>query len=95
MPIYEYGCKSCGHTFEVSQGMMDDPLRICPQCGKEIRRLINSGMGLIFKGSGFYVTDNSKTGAAKSPKADPKPAESACASCPAADSGACAQAVNS
>jgi putative FmdB family regulatory protein len=95
MPIYEYGCKHCGHTFEVSQSMKDDPLRICPQCGKEIRRLINSGMGLIFKGSGFYVTDNSKTAAKNSPKADPKPAEGACASCPAAESGSCAQAVNS
>jgi putative FmdB family regulatory protein len=95
MPIYEYGCKHCGHTFEVSQSMKDDPLRICPQCGKEIRRLINSGMGLIFKGSGFYATDNSKTNAKNDPKADPKPAESACSSCPAAESGACAQAVNS
>jgi putative FmdB family regulatory protein len=95
MPIYEYGCKSCGHTFEVSQGMKDDPLKICPQCGKEIRRLITSGMGLIFKGSGFYVTDNSKKSAGDSPKADPKPAESACASCPAAESGVCAQAANS
>jgi putative FmdB family regulatory protein len=95
MPIYEYGCKHCGHTFEVSQSMKDDPLRICPQCGKEIRRLINSGMGLIFKGSGFYVTDNSKTGGKSNPKADPKPAEAACASCPAAESGTCAQAANS
>jgi predicted nucleic acid-binding Zn ribbon protein len=73
--------------------MKDDPLRICPRCGKEIRRLITSGMGLIFKGSGFYVTDNAKAGA--KPKADPKPAESACAGCPASESGACAQAVNS
>ena len=95
MPMYEYGCKHCGHTFEVSQGMKEDPLRICPQCGKEIRRLISSGMGLIFKGSGFYATDNSKTKGKDAPKADPKPAESACASCPAAESGTCAQAVNS
>jgi putative FmdB family regulatory protein len=95
MPVYEYGCKHCGHTFEVSQSMKEDPLRICPQCGKEIRRLINGGMGLIFKGSGFYVTDNSKTGGKESPKAAPKPAESACSSCPAAESGNCAQAVNS
>jgi putative FmdB family regulatory protein len=94
MPVYEYGCKHCGHTFEVTQSMKDDPLRICPQCGKEIRRLISSGMGLIFKGSGFYATDNSKTGG-KSPDSDSKVAEAACASCPAAESGACAQAVNS
>jgi hypothetical protein len=44
--------------------MKDDPLKICPQCGREIRRLINGGSGIIFKGSGFYVTDKAK-GAAK------------------------------
>ena len=60
MPTYEYECKSCGHNFEAFQSMSDDPLKDCPQCGKEIRRLINGGTGVIFKGSGFYVTDKSK-----------------------------------
>ncbi|MDR1587031.1 MAG: zinc ribbon domain-containing protein [Treponema sp.] len=63
MPTYEYECKSCGHTFEVFQAMSDDPLRNCPKCGKEIRRLINGGTGVIFKGSGFYVTDKGKAAA--------------------------------
>ncbi|MDR0554838.1 MAG: zinc ribbon domain-containing protein [Treponema sp.] len=57
MPTYEYECKSCGHVFEVFQNMSDDPLKNCPQCGKDIRRLIHGGTGIIFKGSGFYVTD--------------------------------------
>jgi predicted nucleic acid-binding Zn ribbon protein len=64
--------------------MNDDPLRSCPQCGKEIRRVINGGSGIIFKGSGFYVTDNSKkSGDGKSApsKTAPKAAEPACAGC--------------
>jgi putative FmdB family regulatory protein len=57
MPTYEYECKKCGHTFEAFQSMSDDPLKVCPECGKEVRRIINGGSGVIFKGSGFYVTD--------------------------------------
>jgi putative FmdB family regulatory protein len=78
MPIYEYECRSCGSSFEITQSMKDDPLRICPTCGKEIRRVINGGGGVIFKGSGFYVTDNSKKsadGSDPSPKTPAKPAE--------------------
>jgi putative FmdB family regulatory protein len=58
MPTYEYECKTCTHTFEAVQSMSDDALKDCPECGKEIRRIIGGGMGIIFKGSGFYVTDN-------------------------------------
>ena len=94
MPTYEYECKSCGHSFEAFQSMSDAPLRDCPQCGKEVRRLINGGTGVIFKGSGFYVTDK-KAGASKDSKKsgdkkpdDKKPVgekpDSACASCAAA-----------
>jgi putative FmdB family regulatory protein len=57
MPTYEYECKDCGHTFEAFQSMSDEPIKICPECGKDVRRLINGGSGIIFKGSGFYVTD--------------------------------------
>jgi putative FmdB family regulatory protein len=60
MPTYEYECTSCSHTFEAFQSMKDPPLEDCPQCGKNVRRLINGGTGIIFKGSGFYVTDKSK-----------------------------------
>ena len=57
MPTYEYECKKCHHHFEVFQAMSDEPLKKCPKCGKELRRLIFGGAGVIFKGSGFYVTD--------------------------------------
>jgi putative FmdB family regulatory protein len=62
MPTYEYECKSCGHTFEAFQAMSDEPLKSCPECGRDIRRLIFGGTGVIFKGSGFYVTDKGKAG---------------------------------
>ena len=58
MPIYEYECANCGHEMEELQTMSELPLSKCPNCGKdELRRLIGSGGGLIFKGSGFYQTD--------------------------------------
>ena len=77
MPTYEYLCDKCGQEFEKFQSMSDKPLTICPKelCdlktwGKgKVRKLISSGAGLIFKGSGFYITDyrseNYKTGAKK------------------------------
>ena len=60
MPTYEYECKGCGYSFEVFQAMSDEPLKTCARCGKEVRRLIFGGAGVIFKGSGFYVTDKGK-----------------------------------
>jgi putative FmdB family regulatory protein len=60
MPTYEYECTKCGHTFEVFQSIMDKPLSRCPECKSAVRRVINGGLGVIFKGSGFYSTDNKK-----------------------------------
>ena len=80
MPTYEYECKNCGYSFEVFQSMSDDPLKICTKCGKEVRRLIFGGAGVIFKGSGFYVTDKAagKTESkAKKPPTAPESAGSA------------------
>jgi putative FmdB family regulatory protein len=57
MPTYEYECLQCKHRFEEFQNITDKPLVKCPKCGGKIRRLISGGAGLIFKGSGFYVTD--------------------------------------
>ena len=58
MPTYEYKCKKCGHRFEKFQSIMAGPIRKCPECGKNaVERLISAGGGLIFKGSGFYITD--------------------------------------
>ena len=63
MPTYDYQCDSCGHVFETFQSMSDDPLRQCPECSENaLRRLISGGSGVIFKGSGFYVTDSRKSG---------------------------------
>jgi putative FmdB family regulatory protein len=65
MPTYEYSCEKCGKTFETFQSMRDEPLRECPKAlcrqkkwghGK-VKRLLGTGAGLIFKGSGFYITD--------------------------------------
>ncbi|MCC5788955.1 MAG: zinc ribbon domain-containing protein [Opitutales bacterium] len=61
MPTYDYICDSCGHDLEVFQSMKDDPLKDCPSCGQPaLRRRIGAGAGLIFKGSGFYITDYKK-----------------------------------
>lgn len=57
MPTYEYECKECEHKFEVFQSMKGDPIKECPECKGEVRRLFGTGGGIIFKGSGFYATD--------------------------------------
>lgn len=57
MPTYEYECPGCGHSFERFQGINEDPIRECPECGGAVRRLISKGGGLVFRGPGFYATD--------------------------------------
>ena len=58
MPTYEYACPKCGHEFEHFQSMRDAPLTKCPKCKKAgVKRLVGGGAGLIFKGTGFYITD--------------------------------------
>ena len=81
MPTYEYECPKCGHLFERFQQMVDDPVKKCPQkgCNGKVRRLISSGSGLIFKGSGFHATDYKK----------PSGGEPAAPACPAAKSESC------
>ena len=59
MPIYEYQCEDCTDRFEIKQSMKDDPLTTCPRCGKRVQRLISSP-AIMFKGSGWYVTDYSE-----------------------------------
>jgi putative FmdB family regulatory protein len=98
MPTYEYECKSCSHVFDVFQSITEAPVKICPKCGKDVRRVINGGMGVIFKGSGFYVTDKNK-GASASSKSSSRSTETSksesapCPGCAAAAS--CPKAVNS
>ena len=57
MPTYQYECQACGKHFEAFQKMSDDPLSQCPDCAGPVSRLIGTGAGVIFKGSGFYATD--------------------------------------
>ncbi len=57
MPTYDYLCEQCGKQFEVFQSMKDAKLETCEDCGGKVRRLLGTGAGLIFKGSGFYQTD--------------------------------------
>lgn len=85
MPTYEYACPKCGHQFEQFQSMRDEPLKKCPKCGKTgVKRLIGGGAGLIFKGSGFYITDYKKKSGGESsssssgdskPSSSPKPSD--------------------
>ena len=70
MPTYEYKCCVCGHRFEAFQSMKDEPLKTCPKCGGKVQRLIGTGAGLIFKGSGFYATDYRSESYKKDAKAD-------------------------
>jgi len=74
MPTYEYECPS-GHVFEKFQKMTDKPRAKCPVCGKPAVRKISGGAGLVFKGSGFYITDYGKDG--KGPKKAPESESSA------------------
>lgn len=73
MPTYDYRCESCGHTFEEFQTMSAAPLTDCPNCHKpSVKRMMSSG-AVIFKGSGFYLTDYKKTGASPGGSKDTKP----------------------
>ena len=84
MPTYDYVCKECGHTFEEFQSMSSEFLTVCPACGKPaLKRQMAGGAGMIFKGSGFYLTDYKKTNSSSSstsssdpaaPKSETKPA---------------------
>lgn len=71
MPTYDYRCNACGHAFEHFQSMSDARLKKCPSCGKaKLERLIGAGAGLIFKGSGFYITDYRTEGYHEAAKKD-------------------------
>ncbi|NQV37627.1 MAG: zinc ribbon domain-containing protein [Candidatus Marinimicrobia bacterium] len=72
MPTYDYLCTSCGYTFEVFQAMSDNALDSCPKCEGKVRRLVSGGTGLIFKGSGFYLTDYKNKPTSGEPKPESK-----------------------
>ena len=60
MPTYVYECQKCGHQFEELRGINDPPRQRCPECRGKVKRLLMPGGGLIFKGTGFYITDYKK-----------------------------------
>ena len=76
MPTYEYRCDACGHELEEFQSMSAKPLKKCPECGRnKLVRLIGTGAGIIFKGSGFYETDYRSEGYKKDAKAESEAAK--------------------
>jgi putative FmdB family regulatory protein len=78
MPTYEYKCEACGHEFEKFQQMSAGHIKKCPVCGKlKLKRLIGTGAGLIFKGSGFYITDYRTESYKKGEEGAAKPTETA------------------
>ena len=60
MPLYEYECGTCRRRFELRQKMTDESIRVCPSCGEAVRRVIQP-VGIIFKGSGWYINDSRKS----------------------------------
>jgi putative FmdB family regulatory protein len=69
MPTYSYRCNDCGHEFDIRQRMSEDPISVCPNCDGVVRRVVTS-VGVVFKGSGFYVTDNRNGKSGKSKTKD-------------------------
>ena len=70
MPTYEYRCPECGNEFEKFGRMSDPPVTECPKCSAEAQRKISGGAGLVFKGSGFYITDYRGEGYKKAAESD-------------------------
>lgn len=68
MPIYTYRCENCGIQFDKRQHFSDEPLKICPECGKSELRKVYQPVGIVFKGSGFYATDHRSPSGVTPPK---------------------------
>lgn len=73
MPIYEYRCQSCGHQKEFLQKLSDEPLKTCPECGKDSFKKLLSAAGFQLKGSGWYATDFKGGCGTPAPQADAPP----------------------
>ncbi len=81
MPTYDYECQACKHTFEKFQSITAKPIRKCPECGKSrVRRLMGTGAGIIFKGSGFYQTDYRSSSYKQAAEKDKAPSSTPAAS---------------
>ncbi len=73
MPTYEYKCHECGARFEEFQQITDPPVSSCPRCDGKVKRLISAGSGLLFKGSGFHITDYRSDSYKKAADKDKRP----------------------
>lgn len=93
MPTYEYSCEKCGNKIEVLQKITDEPLKECPHCKEpSLRRGPGGGIGLSFKGSGFYITDYnspSKPGSSPEKESPPKTEAKAASCCPCGKNSSC------
>jgi putative FmdB family regulatory protein len=85
MPTYEYACKQCGEHLEVVQSFKDEPLKECPNCGGDLRKVF-SPIGIAFKGSGFYKTDSRSASKGASKPAEAKGSESTSSDSKSSDS---------
>ena len=81
MPTYDYECDKCGKKFEKFQKMSDELLKKCPDCGGKVHRLIGTGSGIIFKGSGFYENDYKKKRRSKNEEKCPGTKSDKCKDC--------------
>ncbi|NKZ12324.1 FmdB family transcriptional regulator [Mycolicibacterium septicum DSM 44393] len=79
MPTYSYACTECGNRFDAVQAFSDDALTTCPKCSGKLRKLFGS-VGVVFKGSGFYRTDNRESGKSSSNGSSGKSSESSSSS---------------
>lgn len=75
MPTYEYK-REDGTTFEIEQRITEEPLKECPTTGQPVKRLISGGAGLVFKGSGFYLTDYARKSSSPASSGDSKSSSS-------------------
>ena len=85
VPTYEYSCATCDRNFDVVQSFSDDPLDTCPTCGSPVRKVFGN-VGIVFKGSGFYKTDNRTSGATSGPARTGTEPASASPSSPSSES---------
>ena len=90
MPVYVYQCETCGLTFERRQRMLEEPLTDCPECSGHVHRVIQP-VGIVFKGSGFYVTDNRSPSSTALPGSKAEETASASSESKDSDSGSKAE----
>lgn len=97
MPLYAYTCTACGHNFDIHQSFADDALTVCPECDGLLRKVF-SPVGVVFKGSGFYRTDNkaaSKSTSSTSKSSDSASSSTSTSSTPAQSTGSAASSTPS